>query len=223
MLTGGRPKLFGRFVVRRGIRIVAVVAGLSAGIALVLLATDVLLWQRAMGSSDTRFASGSLANGLWKPDQLVPFGAAQALLGVDDDLAYRQAVRAFVLGRPRDEPFRSTELLGQRGQAQDLLQSIADSNSEPRRRAEAANLVGVLGFANAAIDQDQAYVYLSQSIVRFRQAILLDPGSDDAKYNLELALTRLEKTPRPSGQKQQRSSSGGARSGAGTGEPGSGY
>jgi hypothetical protein len=209
--------------VKRYLRLVAAAAAAVAAVGCALLATDVLLVQRAMGSGDTRFATGSLAGSLWRPHQLVPYGAAEALLSVDDDVAYRQAVRAFVLGRPRDEPFRSPGLLGQRGHAQDLLQKILEGKGDAKRRAEAANLIGVLGFANAAIDPGQAYTYLAEAIGRFRQAIALDPASDDAKYNLELALTRIKKTSRPRDQMQPRGPRSGSGSGAGTGDPGTGY
>ena len=208
---------------RRALRIFAAAAAVVVAVAFTVLAADLLLLQRGLTSGDTRFASGSLSADLWTPHQLVPFGAARSLLAVDDDVAYRDAVRAFVLGRPRDQPFRSPELLGQRGHAQDLLQTIVQSDQNAKRRAEAANLIGVLGFANAAVDPDQAYSYLSEAIGRFRQAIALYPAGDDAKYNLELALTRIKKTPKPSGQKQPRDNRGGTGGGAGTGDAGSGY
>jgi hypothetical protein len=209
--------------VTRILRIVVATVAVVAAVALALLAADMFLVQRSMSSSDTRFASGSLSASLWRPHQLLPFGATKSLLSVDDDVAYREAVRAFVLGRPRDEPFQSPDLLGQRGHAQDLLQAIVESKQDPKRRAEAANLIGVLGFANAAVDPDQAYNYLSEAIGRFRQAITLDPASDDAKYNLELALTRIKKTSKPAGQKQPQDNRGGTGGGAGTGDANSGY
>lgn len=208
---------------RRALRLAAGALVAVAALACLLLATDVLLLQRGLRSGDTRFASGSLSADVWTPRQLLPFGAAEKLMAVDDDIAYREAVRAFILGRPRESAFRTPDLLGQRGHAQDLLQAIATSDAEARRRAQAENLIGVLGFANAAIDPDQAYTYLSEAIGRFRRAIALDPSNDDAKYNLELALTRLETTPKPSGQKQPQDSRGGAGGGAGTGDAGSGY
>jgi hypothetical protein len=209
--------------VRKTLRIAAAAVVLVAALVCALLAADMLLLERGLRSSDTRFASGSLGSDLWQPRQILPLGAAKDLLAVDDDVAYRDAVRAFVLGRPREQAFRTPDLLGQRGHAQDLLQGIVENHQDARRRAEAANLIGVLGFANAAIDPDQAYSYLSEAIGRFRQAIALDPRSDDAKYNLELALTRIKKTSRPSGQRQPRDNRGGTGGGAGTGEANSGY
>ncbi len=208
---------------RKPLRIAGALVALVLAVGCALVATDVLLLQSGLRSGDTRYASGSLASDLWRPHQALPFGATGRLLGVDDDVAYREAIRAFVLGRPRGQPFRDTDLLALRGQAQDQLQAIVDGDGNARRKAEAANLIGVLGFANAAIDPDQAYSYLSEAIGRFRQAIAFDPSRDDAKYNLELALTRIKSTPRPQSQRGPRDTRGGTGGGAGTGEAGSGY
>ena len=208
---------------KKALRIAAALVVLLVAIGCALVATDVLLLQSGLRSGDTRFASGSLGSDLWRPHQVLPLGATGSLLGVDDDVAYREAVRAFVLGRPREQPFRDPDLLALRGQAQDRLQAIVDGDENAQRKAEAANLIGVLGFANAAIDPDQAYSYLSEAIGRFRQAIAFDPSRDDAKYNLELALTRIKSTPRPQSQRGPRDTRGGTGGGAGTGEAGSGY
>lgn len=206
------------------LRIVAAVICLTAGLASALLGTDLLRWRSGMRAGDTRFASGSLAGDLWTPQQFLPLGAARAALGLDDDLVYRHAVRAFVLGRPREVPYSDTDVLIKRVQAQELLEGIVDSRADSSRKAEAANLIGVLGFANSAIDPNQAYNYLKEAITSFRQSIALDPENPDAKYNLELALERFRKTRPPAGQQpKQRDTRGGSGSGAGTGEPGSGY
>ena len=201
------------------------IAAVLAAVAFVavLLATDVLDWRSRIDAGDTRFASGSVAANLWRPHQLLPFGVAKSLLGVQDDLTYREAVRAFVVGRPREQPYGDTDLLGARGHAREPLEAIVDGVGDPSRRSEAASLIGVLGFANTAIDPDQSYSYLTESVTWFRRAIALDPENDNAKYNLELALSRLKNVKPPPNQRPPKGAKGGAGSGAGTGEPGSGY
>jgi hypothetical protein len=195
----------------------------AVAVAAVLFATDLLDWRSGIAAGDTRFASGSLAANLWEPRQLVPFGAAKSLLAVQDDVTYREAVRAFVLGRPREQPYGDTDLLGARGHARELLEPIVDRTGDVRRRSDAANMIGVLGFANTAIDPDQSYSYLTEAVTWFRRAIALDPGNENAKYNLELALSRLRNVKPPPNQKPPKGGKGGGGSGAGTGEPGSGY
>ena len=208
-----------RTVVRVGLTAALALAAVAA----TLIATDLLDWRSGIAAGDTRFASGSVSSNLWEPRQLVPFGTARSLLGLQDDLSYREAVRAFVLGRPREQPYGDTELLGARGHARELLEPIVDRPGNPIRRGEAANMIGVLGFANAAIDPDQAYTYLTEAVRSFRRAIALDAENEDAKYNLELALSRLKNVKPPPNQRPPKGTKGGAGSGAGTGEPGSGY
>ena len=205
------------------LRIAAATVAVTVAVVAILLATDLLLWRGTLRSSDTRFASGSTASSLWKPTGILPLGAGRRVLGLDDDLAYRLAFRAFVISRPRDQPFSDTDILGRRGQARDLLEGIAEGSGDRARRSAASNLVGVLAFANAALDPDQAYSSLGEAVADFRTAIALDPGNADAKYNLELGLARLKATKRPRSQQDPRGSRGGAGAGAGTGEPGSGY
>ena len=196
---------------------------LVAAAALSLLATDVLRWQRAMRSSDTRFGFTPARNDLWQPTQLMPFGVARTVLRLDDDLAYRRGLQLFVLGQPRTQPYSDTEVIALRGQAQEVLTKVVDSHADARRRSTAANLVGALGFANAALDDAQATAYLNAAAADFRTAISIDPDNADAKYNLELALARLDVAQRRSGEPPPPDTRGGSGAGAGTGRPGSGY
>lgn len=196
---------------------------LLAGAAFILLATDARRWQSRMQSGDTRFAFAPARSDLWAPAQLIPFGTAKALLQLDDDLAYRRALQVFMLGQPRDQPFSDAEVIGRRGQAQELLVDVVERDNDPGRRAAAANLIGVLGFANAALDDSQARAYLNAAIENFRAAISIDPENADAKYNLELALARLQAAERAAGAQARRDTRSGSGAGAGTGQPGTGY
>jgi hypothetical protein len=196
---------------------------LLAGTTSTLLAVDALSWRNSMRSDDLRFAAFPAKRDLWRPRQLFPFGTAKAALDVDDDVAYRRAVQAFALARPRDERYSDTDLLGRRGQAQELLTRIVDGRQDEPRRASAENLIGVLGFANAAVDPEGASSYLTSAVEHFQRAIALDPQSADAKYNLELALDRLAAVKPRSGTNSSSNTRGGAGSGAGAGREGSGY
>jgi hypothetical protein len=189
-----------------------------------LLATDVLRWRSTMDADDTRFGFTPAAGNLWRPAQLMPFGATKTLLGLDDDVEFRRGLRLFVLGQPRTQPYSDTEVIGLRGQAQEVLAEVVQGHSDPRRRSSAANLIGALGFANAALDASEATAYLTQAVDDFNTAISIDPENADAKYNLELALARLETAKRTNGGTQPpQDTKTGAGSGAGTGRLGSGY
>jgi len=190
--------------------------------ALALLATDTLRWPGAMSSGDVRYASAPEQSGLWRMTAAFPFGAARGLLGLDDDIEYRTAVRSFWLGKPRALPFSDSNLFGLRAHAQQQLAAVVIHHGNTSRSSAAANLVGVLGFANAVFDQPRAQLYLTNAAESFRTAIRLDPGNEDAKYNLELALARLQVAEQEN-QSNTGSSKGTRGASAGTGEPGTGY
>ena len=208
---------------RRRLTIAVAALLLVVGAACSVLAVDALSWRSSMRSDDLRFVAFPAKSDLWSPRELGPFGTTKALLEVDDDLAYRRALQAFVLGQPRVERYSDTDLIGRRGRAQELLAGIVDSEQSKSRRSSAANLIGVLGFANAAIDSTDAPSYLNAAIAEFRRAIALDPQNADAKYNLELALSRLAGIKRPPDAGSPSQPRGGAGSGAGAGREGSGY
>jgi hypothetical protein len=205
------------------LRLVVAALALLVGTLCALFATDVLRWQHRMARDDARFEAGSTESGLWSLPQPFLLGTAKSVLALGDDRAYRMAVREFVLGRPREEHFSDAELISQRGRAQEELAALVEGSQDAKRRAAAANLLGVLGFANSAIDPQQAPTYLAAAITSFRQAIELDSSNADAKYNLELALVRLPDAKRSTGQNPSPNTKGGTGSGAGAGRSGSGY
>jgi TPR repeat len=205
------------------LRVVVAALALLVGTLCALFATDVLRWRDRMAWGDTRFEAGSTESGLWSLPQPFLLDTSRSVLALGDDRTYRMAVREFVLGRPREEHFSDAEQISQRGRAQEELAALVEGGQDAKRRAAAANLIGVLGFANAAIDPQQASTYLSAAITSFRQAIELDPSNADAKYNLELALIRLPDAKRSAGQNPSSNTQSGTGSGAGAGRSGSGY
>jgi hypothetical protein len=193
------------------------------GVAFVLLAVDVQRWQSRLRADDASFASTPPRSNQWAPSQVLPLGTAKALLALADDVSYRQAVREFLRGQPRSDPFSDTDVIARRGHAEELLAGIVEGDQDPGRRSAAANLIGVLGFANAVLDASAAQTYLSSAADSFRTAISIDPENADAKYNLELALARLEAAERSGGSPPPPDTASGSGAGAGTGRPGSGY
>jgi hypothetical protein len=200
-----------------------VLACLVVGVGLLLLALDVGRLRTALPKDDVRYRSQPEAT-LWQPSEIVPAGAARALLGVDDDLLFRRALRGVRLSHPEQPGFSDPAYVVHRNEASAWLTDIVQGDDDPARRSAAANLLGVLSFADAIADYENRGRLLGSAAGRFRQAITFDPGNADAKYNLEHALSRSQglelaeagggTAPSPGGK--------GAR-GAGAGDPGSGY
>ena len=111
-----------------------------------------------------------------------------------------------------------------RNEATAWLTDIVQKDDDAKRQSAAANLLGVLSFADAVADYTNRGRLLEGATGRFRQAINLDPANDEAKHNLEQSLSRARglelseagggNAPWPGGK--------GAK-GAGAGDPGSGY
>jgi hypothetical protein len=186
---------------------------------LLLLAVDAHAWQTRMTADDLRFRANPLDRKLWQPDQYAPFGLARRLLGIDDDLAYRRAVREFRAGRPTELSF-SPLTTAHRAQAQIALTNIGRNDPNPLRASDEENLLGVLGFALATQDTSQSRTFLNNSVTAFRTAIDRDPQNEDALWNLEYALGQIKgSNPQEAGGRDRL----GQRGQAGLKDPGRGY
>lgn len=191
---------------------------LAGAAFLVLVALDARAWGTRIAADDLRFQHQTGSH-LWQRADLAPFGAARSLLGIDDDLLYRRGLLAFRVGRPR-EPLFLEAVTTQRIRAQIALEKYFERSHDARRRAQAANLIGILGFAAATQDAGQRATFLNDAVSKFKQAMQLDPGNEDAYYNLELALDQLKETS------EQQAGSGkrvGGTGGAGLRDAGHGY
>jgi hypothetical protein len=152
----------------------------------------------------------------------MPFHPARRLLGVDDDLKYRDTLRRFYLARPHANKWTQTNIDALRSEATVSLAEYIRDGKDPRRRSQAANLLGVMGLGLAATDDPgQRLRFLLFASRSFRGALTMDQTNEDAKFNLELTLRLLRQSPTNTG--------GGAARGPGRGggaalsKPGSGY
>jgi hypothetical protein len=204
---------------RRVARAVAAVACVVAAAFLVLVAVDAHAWGTRIPADDVRFRRDVIDPRLWSRGDVAPFGVSRKLLGIDDDLLYRRALRAFRVGRPR-EPLFKQGVTTQRIRAQIALQKYFAASDDDRRKAQAANLVGVLGFAAATQDAGQRTTFLNDAVASFKQATLLDPSNDDAFYNLEFALDQLKEAAEQTAGAGKRV---GGSGGAGDRDTGHGY
>jgi hypothetical protein len=200
----------------------AATAALAAGVLLLLLAVDVGRWNTAFARGDVRFKFAPTRLDLWNPDEVLPFHPARRLLGVDDDLQYRDTLRRFYLARPHANKWTQTNIDALRSEATVSLAEYIREGKDPQRRSQAANLLGVMGLGLAATDDPgQRLRFLLFASRSFRGALTMDQTNEDAKFNLELTLRLLRQSPTNTG--------GGAARGPGRGggaalsKPGSGY
>jgi hypothetical protein len=201
----------------------AAAACLALAAVLAVLALDVTRWNDAIASEDVRFRVAE-EDGTWEPQTMLPHALSQAVLGVEDDVDFRKALRAVRLARFEDPTVSDPELALLRNEAQARLEAIAGNPGDPKRRSRAAGLMGVLGLARLVTETQQRDLLLEYTVTSLERAIALDTENDEAKLNLELAYQRgraLEiseagggRNPQPGGQ--------GSR-GAGTSDPGTGY
>jgi hypothetical protein len=210
--------------VKRAAPVVGAVVCIVLVALVFLLAADVWRWRDALRSDDARYRSAPSSGDLWDPGSLVPFDLARGSLGVDDDLAFRRAVRAMRLGKLEDAQSADTEVLLHRADAQTRLAAIAEGEGGPERRSRAMTLLGVVLLATPVQTAEEQAAALKAAITNLQTAIELDPDNSDAKFNLEFALrqrsaglsARGGSSPNPLGNPNR-------SRGAATGAPGTGY
>jgi len=187
------------------------------------MAIDVGRWNDRIRKDDLAYLSGSAGPEHWQTKEIVPFHLSEDALGIQRDLAFRHALRLFRVSRPRVSVVTTPGLAIARSQAQAALTEVLRTESDAHRRSVVANLLGVLSFTAGIGSRDlDASELLQAGIANFQTAVRLDPGNDDAKFNLELALLKQRDDPVFS-QHAGRPSHGDQGSGAGTGDEGRGY
>jgi hypothetical protein len=168
--------------------IVAVAALVVAAAVLVALAADVLRWDRGLRDGDAAYAAGAAV--AWQPDTLLPRGVSASLLGVSDDVDYRQAVDQFWRSKPRD-PIRVFEDVTRRSAAERTLGRTFERDSEANRRSQLEVLRAAMMLEEARNSPTQRQVFVRRAIEFLDRAVVIDPSNETAVYDLELALKLL--------------------------------
>jgi hypothetical protein len=209
---------------RRAALLLGAATSLAIAVALAFVATDVSRWPGALKAGDARYRVAPHERDLWGLNELAPRRLARSLLELDDDLAYRRAVRALRLGEIEGLPETNPKLALLRSDAQARLARIVEDDRDAARRSAAANLLGVHALVTLITEERDRKTLMGVAVASFKKAIALDPSNDDAKYNLELSLQRGQelRLGEPAGGGNPSPGGRGAR-GAGTGDPGSGY
>lgn len=191
------------FAARRSeLAAVCVLLMLALALLLVALAADLLRWERELERGDASYVSGaSIQAAAWEPQTTLPAGMSRSLLAVDDDVAYRGALRRFWLSGPR-QPIREFSDVTRRTGAEREVARVAENDTNRSRRAQLAILRGALLLEEARNSPVQREVFVRRAVSEFRRAAALDPDSEDTLYNLELALRLLRRAGSDSGEGQ---------------------
>ena len=201
-------------------RLTAAGALVVAAALLAFLAHDVLAWRSAISDGDARFRTHPEA-ATWRAGTWLPGDPAARLLALDDDVALRRGVQAFVVAVRTPRGFDNGETRARvRSGAEVRLEDLA-AHAAPGAASQAGNLLGVLvagtGQVTGGITADD------RARAAFEAAIRRDPGNPAAKYNLELLLRRTSAKATRQGPGSGSGSLGHGRRGAGSGTPGRGY
>jgi len=167
--------------------LVAAAACVALAAVAVVGALDARSWRDAARRDDGRV-----------PATRLPADPVGRALGLEDDLAYRRALRAFAAARA-----------GARATA---VVAVAAESGDPRLVSRANDLLGVLAVRSGAVDA---------ALGRFQDAIHADAQNVNAKRNLETLVRILVDFGIRSGATVGSGSRGGR--GAGASLPGTGY
>jgi hypothetical protein len=199
------------------------IIAVPVALVLVVFAVDVLRTPGWISNDDARFASAPLrASGLWDEPGMLATRARLRGLGIEDDFSYRRTVALFTKLQPgKADQVIDPEQENAWARLQFALTTGSRENPDAHRRSELQNLMGVLLLARFLYaSPDERSALLTNAVGSFRTAVELDPGNEDAKLNLELALRAYGPIVFPSNAPD----TGGAQGEeSGQGRSGSGY
>ncbi|MDX6560483.1 MAG: hypothetical protein QOD65_297 [Gaiellales bacterium] len=204
----------------KAVRIVLACLALVLALAAVALAREVGSRRDRIAAGDRTRAANPVAVVDWTPSGILPFDPAGRLTGLGDDIALREAIRAFVIAERTGQGFdNGRERSLRRDAAAAALEGVVLSGS-PREVARADVLLGVLTF-----DASSSSVAAPgrQSVNAFTEAARLNPSDTAAKFDLELVLRALAPAGTRPGSNPSAGGKGHGRRGAGAGLPGSGF
>jgi hypothetical protein len=193
---------------------------LAAAAFAAVLARDVWRQHDALRDGDARAEAGQVAALSYDASHAVPFDPAAWLLGVEDDIAYRELVAEAIelAGDPAGTPAQARA----RAPVVSALQRIQQRRANGRRAAEAAVILGVLVNSEPEDPARRVETPSEKAARHFRAAIAVDPASIDAKRNLELVLQQ-ERTQNQRGRSTRGGGDIPGGGGAGLAPPGGGY
>lgn len=171
--------------------VVAAALAIPVAIGLVILAVGVLRLPGELEARDTRFESTPRRQaGLWNAVDFLPQSPAARLLGVHDDVLYRRAASLYVRAAPGELDYMGKPPLEKlRARAQYEVTRLSQADPDPKRRARLLVMYGVITLDNRPYSDEERQQQIRAAADAFRAALALDPDNDDAKLNLEMALS----------------------------------
>jgi len=145
--------------------LVAAAACVALAAAAALGALDARSWRDAVGRDDGR-----------PPATRLPGDPVGRALGLEDDLAYRRALRAFAAAPRATRGFDNGEAAARAVARATAVVAVAAESGDPRLVSRANDLLGVLAVRSGAVDA---------ALGRFQDAIHADAQNVNAKRNLE--------------------------------------
>ena len=203
---------------RTRVALIAVSLLLATGAAgLAFLAVDVAGARSALRHGDSAFPSRP-TDASWSDRSAAFGGLARALLGIGDDIRYRQALQLY-RGIPSSAAsFDNGESRRvARGIAQAALSRVEQSDRIPARASRAATLLALLALSGGGAGATD------QALAELQNAVRLDAKNADAKFDLELLLRMLVAHGVRQGQGSGAAGRSSGHRGAGLGTPGQGY
>jgi hypothetical protein len=162
---------------------------LCTALVAVLVAHDVGKWRSALRTGDATFATHPLA-ARWRAAPAVLGDPAQHVVS-SDGYRFRRAARGYdvvkALGQGSDSGLSEASTRG----LEESSLSGSTRGRDPVQASEAANLLGILAFADATPTNGALPAPVERSTGDFVAAVHLDPSNADAKFNLELLLQLL--------------------------------
>jgi hypothetical protein len=183
--------------VKRALGLAGAAFAAAAAVVALLFALDIRRYQHRIAADDAALVANPARADLWRPGQAVPFGAAKTLLGIEDDLKYRRALRLFLLGKPwSTAPVPPIQLVAYRNAAQVELARLVQQDTNAARRSRELNMLGALSTAAISpLDPAHRLNALVRATLSYRDAVNADDSDDNAKFNLEVALRLLGLNP----------------------------
>jgi hypothetical protein len=198
-------------------------ACLAVAVVFVLMAFDATRWRGAFPDDDVRYRAAPQQT-LWHPSTLMPGDPAGLVLGVGDDVRFREAVQALRQGQLEVGFTSDPKLALPRAEAQSRLAKVAQGDHSAERRSRALGLLGVVSFAASLYESRGQAALVTEAVSDFQSALALDPTNAEAKANLEQALQRRRALAALAGAGATDPAPGGEGSrGAGAANTGSGY